>query len=73
MSRDQRRIIFKFKSCNLPLALEQRCILFKFKSCNLPLALETRQYTSPKTPVYNRVCQFCNTNAIEDETHFLIA
>ena len=59
-----------YVKCNM--SRDQRRILFKFRSCNLPLAIETGRYTRPKTPVNDRVCQFCNINAIEDETDFLI-
>ena len=40
-------------------------------SCH-PVAIETGRYTMPKTPVENRVCLFCNLNAIEDEYHVLM-
>ena len=49
-----------------------RRVLAKFRSCTLPLAIETGRYTRPKTPVNERLCKYCNTHAIEDETHFLI-
>ena len=49
-----------------------RRVLAKFRSCNLPLAIETGRYTRPKTPVHERVCKYCNSNSVEDETHFLV-
>lgn len=49
-----------------------RRVLAKFRSCNLPLAIETGRYTRPKTPVLERFCKYCDQNAVEDETHFLI-
>ena len=54
------------------MSRDQRRILSKFRSCNLPLAIETGRYTRPKTPVNDRVCQFCDMDVVEDETHFLI-
>ena len=50
-----------------------RRILARFRSCSLPLAIETGRFTRPKTPLNQRLCRFCKTSAIEDETHFLIA
>ena len=52
---------------------DHRRILARFRSCNLPLAIETGRFTNPKTPLNQRLCRFCKTSAIEDETHFLIA
>ena len=57
---------------NLNMSRDQRRILSKFRACNLPLAIETGRYTRPKTPVNDRLCKFCNCNAVEDETHFLV-
>ena len=50
---------------------DHRRILARFRSYNLPLAIETSRLTKPKTPLNQRVCKFCKTLAIEDETHFL--
>ena len=52
---------------------DHRRILARFRSCNLPLAIATGRFTKPKTPLNQRLCRFCKTSAIEDETHFLIA
>ena len=49
-----------------------RRVLAKFRSCNLPLAIETGRYTRPKTPLFERFCKHCNTDSVEDETHFLV-
>ena len=51
---------------------DQRRILAKFRSCNLPLAIETGRYSRPKTPLHERLCKYCESSSIEDETHFLI-
>ena len=49
-----------------------RRVLAKFRSCNLPLTIETGRYTRPKTPVFERLCKYCCTDSVEDETHFLV-
>ena len=51
------------------LSRKQRSLLAKLRSGTLPLALETGRYT--QTPVNQRLCRSCNTNAIETELHFL--
>ena len=58
--------------CSLPLSRDHRRILFKLRSCSLPIAIEIGRYTRPKTPLNVRLCKFCNTNSIENETHFLL-
>ena len=35
------------------------------------LAIETGRHARPKVPVNQRVCQMCNSGAIEDEMHFV--
>lgn len=50
----------------------QRKAIAKFRSCNLPLEIEKGRYTRPKTPVTERICKYCDSHNIEDETHFLI-
>ena len=34
--------------------------------------IETGRFSTPVTPLSNRLCKFCNLNCIEDEIHFLI-
>ena len=34
--------------------------------------METGRYLKPKTPVNERLCKFCISSSVEDETHFLI-
>ena len=38
----------------------------------MPLEIETGRYTKPKTQLIDRLCKYCNSSAIEDETHFLL-
>ena len=35
-----------------------------------PLHIETGHYR--RTPVEQRLCQFCNNNSVEDESHFIL-
>ena len=58
--------------CTLPLFRDHRRVLFRLRSCSLPLEIETGRYTKPKTPLTDRLCKYCNSSAIEDETHFLL-
>ena len=55
------------------MSRDQRKVLAKFRSCNLPLEIEKGRYTRPKTPLNDRICKFCNSNTIEDETHLLFS
>ena len=57
----------------LNMRQDHRRILARFRSCNLPLAIETGRFFKPKTPLNQRLCRFCKTSVIEDETHFLIS
>ncbi len=36
------------------------------------LRIETGRYSRPKTPVEKRICQFCDTQSVESELHFLL-
>ena len=58
--------------CTLPLSRDHRRVLFRLRSCSLPLAVETGRYTKPKTPLTDRLCKFCESSSIENETHFLM-
>ena len=55
------------------MSRDQRKVLAKFRCCNLPLEIEKGRYTRPKTPVNERICKFCGSQEVEDETHFLIS
>jgi hypothetical protein len=45
-----------------------RSILTRFRIS--ALEIETGCYTTPKTPLENRLCKQCNLSEIEDEEHF---
>ena len=73
--RTYREYKYSFKTeyyVNCNMSRGHRRTLAKFRSCNLPLAIETGRYTRPKTPVNERLCKYCNINAVEDETHFFV-
>ena len=37
----------------------------------MPLCIETGRYSKPKTPIEQRLCKFCSTGKVEDETRFI--
>lgn len=47
-----------------------RSVLAKLRNGSLPLHVETGRYTRPVTPLYERLCCFCNSK-VENEIHFL--
>lgn len=49
-----------------------RFILTRLRISAHNLEIETGRYTTPKTPLENRLCKQCNLSEIEDEEHFLI-
>ena len=58
------------KYVKLNLTRPQRSMLAQFRLGILPLNIETGRYTN--TPLELRKCTLCNTNKIEDETHFTL-
>ena len=55
-----------------PLSFIQRKYLAKFRLGILPIRIETGRYERPKLVAAERTCQICNSNTVEDETHFLL-
>ena len=55
--------------CELPYY--DRCHFARLRISAHTLAIETGRHARPKVPVNQRVCQMCNTGAIEDEMHFV--
>ena len=53
------------------LSRKHRAQVSRFKCGTLPLSIETGRYTD--VDIEDRVCKVCNSNAIEDEEHFLLA
>ena len=49
-----------------------RKVYSNFRSGSLPLAIETGRYAKPIIPLEQRLCNFCNENTVEDETHFIL-
>ena len=52
------------------LKRNERSVLAKLRSGTLPLSLEKGRYK--QKPLHERVCPVCQTNAVEDEIHFVI-
>ena len=69
-SGNKRRTYRQYKSvvktehyvkCNMDRG--HRRVLAKFRSCNLPLAIKTGRYNRPKTPVSERLCNYCHMDS----------
>ena len=60
------------KYLKIQLPRRVRRIVALFRSGSLPLAIETGRYARPRIPVENRLCQFCDQNAVESEKHFMM-
>ena len=50
------------------MSRDQRKGLAKFTCCNLPLEIEKGRNTRPKTPINERICKYCGSQELEDET-----
>ena len=57
------------KYVSINLTISQRSILSQLRYGILPLKVETGRYSN--MPVEDRICQFCETNEVETELHFL--
>ena len=58
------------KYVSLNLKRNERSLLAQFRCGILPLLIETRRYVGEKT--IERLCKICDSQQIEDETHFLL-
>jgi ribonuclease BN (tRNA processing enzyme) len=66
------KFIFRYETCISDIRnISHRNILARFRTSNHKLHIETGRYTSPITPVENRICSNCNSKSVEDELHFL--
>ena len=54
----------------LPLTVKERRVMAKLRCGVAPLHIETGRYC--RTPVEQRLCQFCYSNSVEDESHFIL-
>ena len=54
------------------LSIKQRSFYVKFRCGTFPINIELGRYRNPKIPLENRLCRVCNSNAVEDEKHFLL-
>ena len=50
-----------------------RITINKFRLGNYYLRIETGRHSVPKIPENLRLCNFCQTNEVENEFHFLIS
>ena len=75
-NEDKMRTYTSFKRHFVPedyLSLKQEChrkALTRFRISAHTLAIERGRYTTPKTPVEQRICRHC-PDRVEDEMHFL--
>ena len=53
-------------------SFKSRQIITKFLSSNHRLRIETGRHTDPTTPRKDRLCQLCDMNKVEDESHFIL-
>ena len=53
------------------LTRSQRSQLARLRSCTLPLKVETGRFT--QIPYEQRLCTFCDQEAVEDEEHLVFA
>ena len=56
-----------------PLSFPQRKAMAKTRLGVLPIRLETGRYERPKVAAEHRLCQQCNLDVVEDESHFLLS
>ena len=52
------------------LSRKQRSVIARMRCGTFPLEVEKGRYRN--VPANQRICKMCNSNAIEDETHFLL-
>ena len=55
---------------NVIMSRKHRSAMAKFRCGVAPIKLETGRYTG--TPVNERLCEFCDIGAIEDEFHVIV-
>ena len=51
--------------------MQHRLSLAKLRSGNRDLRIETGRHCVPKIQEHQRLCQYCSSNEIENEFHFL--
>ena len=54
-------------------SFKKRQSMAKLRISAHPLRIETGRYCRPPTPADQRVCQFCNSGAVENEDHFILS
>ena len=51
---------------------KHRKAVAKLRSGNHNLRIESGRHCTPKIPEHLRICHYCHSNEIENETHFLL-
>jgi hypothetical protein len=57
--------------CNF-FSKSERSFLAQLRLGILPLQIEIGRFTSPLTPIENRICLCCDLNCVENEIHFVL-
>ena len=57
--------------CKLARSRNHRQWITRVRTSAHHLRIEVGRWTTPRVPVESRVCTYCNTGSIDDETHFL--
>jgi hypothetical protein len=52
--------------------LNHTLALFRFRISSQNLKIETGSHTIPKTPINERLCIYCSSQTVENESHFLL-
>ena len=51
---------------------KHRRAVAKLRAGNHNLRIETGRHSTPKLPKHLRICQYCSSNEVENEAHFLL-
>ena len=52
---------------------KHRRAVAKLREGNHNLRIETGRHSTPKLPKHLRICQYCSSNEVENEVHFLLS
>ena len=64
---------FKMENYVLQTKCDKRREFAKLRISAHTLQIELGRYAVPKVPACERFCKLCNTNSVEDETHFIMS
>ena len=69
----RKTILTIFVEYLFPVVLEnQRAWLTRYRTSSHNLRVETGRYTSPVTPLSERICQYCVSGVCDDEEHAIL-